>query len=98
MIAAVDSALQLVVKGRQKHGTLNEQLCIMVELFLLLREKVIVATEDEEISRLLCNKWNLEGFVQELVQALLPQKEFGGSRQKHHEEIVVRSVYCMCES
>jgi len=91
----VNSALQLVVKGRQKHGTLNEQLCIMVELFLLLREKVNVATEDEEISRLLCNKWNLEAFIQELIQALLPQKEFGGSRRKHHEEIMVKFVYCV---
>ena len=87
MIAAVEGALQLVVKGRQKCGTLNQQLCIMVELFLLLREKVNVATEDEEILSLMCNKWNLQGFIQELVQALLPQKEFGGSKQKHPEEL-----------
>ena len=88
----MESALQLVVKGRQKYGTLNQQLCIMVELFLLLRERVNVATEDEEILSLMHNKWNLQGFIQELIQALLPQKEFGGSKHKHLEEIVVRFI------
>ena len=92
LIAAVESALLLVVKGRQKHGSLNDQLCVMIELFLLLRGKCDTATEDKEILTMMRNKWNLQKFIQELIQALLPQKEFGGYKQKHSEEILVRII------
>ena len=92
LIAAVESAMLLVVKGRQKHGSLNDQLCVMIELFLLLRGKCDDTTEDKEISSLMHSEWNLQRFIQELIQAFLPMKEFGGHKQKHSEEIAVSVI------
>jgi len=90
LIATVDSALQLVIRGRLKYGDLNKQLCSMVELYLLLLEKIATAVEDDEIFFLIHNKWNLQGFVQELIQALMPQQKFGGYQHNYSKEMSVR--------
>ena len=85
----MDSTLQLVKRGREKYDDLNKQLFSMVELYLLLREKIAIAVEDDEIFSLVHNKWNLQGFVQELIQALMPLREFGGYLHKYSKEIMV---------
>ena len=88
LLIAVKSALQLVVKGREKYSELNDHLYSMVELFLILREKCFVA-DDEKITALMHKEWHLYAFIQELIQALLPQKSFGGSGKQFTKEIMV---------
>ena len=88
LVITVKSALQLVVKGREKYSDLNNHLCSMIELFLILREKFFVVHDDEATS-LIHKEWNLYSFIQELIQALLPEKSFGGSRKQFSKEIMV---------
>ena len=87
LIIAVKSALQLVVKGRERYSDLNDHLCSMAELFLILREKCFVA--DDEINHLMPTEWHLYIFIQELIQGLLPKKSFGGYRKQFSKEIIV---------
>jgi len=90
LIIAVKSALQLVVKGREKYSELNDHLCSMIELFLILREKCYLADgDDDEITLLMYKEWHLYKFIEELIQALLPKKSFGGSRKNFTKEISV---------
>ena len=96
MIIAVKSALMLVVRGRQTYSGLNDHLCSMIELFLILREKCFVIT-DEKIASLLHTEWDLYVFLQELIQALLPQKSFGGYNNDFSKEImvsVITKIFC----
>ena len=60
----------------------------MIELFLILRKNCFVA-DDEEITSLLSKEWNLHVFIQELIQALLPRKCFGGYNNEFSKEIMV---------
>lgn len=98
LVIAVKSALQLVVKGREKYSNLNDHLCSMIELFLILREKCFVAAAgddaNDEITSLIHKEWHLNPFIEELIQALLPKKSFGGSRKQFSKEIMVRSNSC----
>ena len=89
LIIAVKSTLQLVVKGREKYSDLNAHLCSMTELYLILRDKCYFVN-DTEMSSLMCKEWNLLAFIQELIQALLPKKSFGGSKQQFTKEIMVK--------
>ena len=89
MIAA-KSALQLVIKGREKFFDLSDHLFNMIELFLILREKCYISDDDKFIA-LINEQWHLYRFVQELIQALLPQKTFGGSTKLFSKEITVSS-------
>ena len=74
---AVKNALKLVVAERQAcNYNLNDRLCHMVQLFLLLREKLF-AVNDQEILLLLLNDWDLVVFVRELIQAIISSKTFG---------------------
>ena len=85
---AVKTALKLVVKGRGVYYYyLNDCLCKIVELFLLLRGK-LVAIDDQEIQSLMLNNWDLLIFVRELIQALISSKKFG-AYDKCKEEIKV---------
>ena len=90
---AVKSALCLVIKGRGLyHDDLKNHLYCLVELFLLLRGKLhIHSIDDEEIQSLMLNEWNLSAFIQELIQALMPSKEFGGYRKHYRQEIEASS-------
>ena len=93
LIIAVKSALQLVVKGREKYFDLNVHFCNMIELFLTLREKCFVSyASDDEITSLIHKEWQLHDFIQELIQALLPQKTFGGYRNQFLKEIKVHKL------
>ena len=83
---AVKNALRLVVKGRGA-CFLNDNLCFMVELFLLLREK-LSTVDDQEVESLMFNDWSLLTFVRELIQALISSKKFG-DYGKCNEEIKV---------
>ena len=87
MIAA-KGALQLVKKGREKFSDLNDHLFNMIELFLILREKCFIS-DDDKFTALIHEQWHLYRFVQELIQALLPQKTFGGSTKQFSKEITV---------
>ena len=91
LIIAVKSALQLVVKGREKYSDLNDHLRSIIELFLILREKCFVAYDDKATS-LIHKEWHLNPFIQELIQALLPKKSFGGFRKQFFKEIMVRWI------
>ena len=85
---AVKNALKLVVAERQTcYYHLNDHLCHMVQLFLLLREKLFTVN-DQEILLLMHNDWNLMVFVKELIQAMIPSKSFGANG-KYNEEIKV---------
>ena len=86
---AVKNALRLVVKGRGAcfYYHLNDNLCSMVELFLLLREK-LSTVDDQEVESLMFNDWSLLTFVRELIQALISSKKFG-DYGKCNEEIKV---------
>ena len=85
---AVKNTSKLVIKGREIcYYELDDRLCCMVELFLLLRGKLAVV-EDYEIQNLMHNDWNLLVFVKELIQAIIPSKKFGAS-EKYNEEIKV---------
>ena len=88
LIITVKSALQLVVKGREKYSDLNAHLYSMIELFLILREKCFV-DHDEKMTSLMNKEWHLYAFIQELIQALLPRKSFGGFRKQFSKEIIV---------
>ena len=104
LVIAVKSALQLVVKGREKYSNLNDHLCSMIELFLTLREKCFIAVaaaaaaadddndDDDEITSLLHKEWHLNPFIQELIQALLPRKSFGGFKKQFSKEIKVSYI------
>ena len=89
LIMAVKNALKLVVKGRGAcfYHYLNDSLCCMIELFLLLREK-FSAVDDQEIESLMLDDWSLLTFVRELIQALISSKKFG-DYGKCNEEIKV---------
>ena len=90
LIIAVKSALQLVVKGREKYFDLNIHFCSMIELFLTLHEKCFVSyASDDEVTSLIHKEWHLHVFIQELIQALLPKKTFGGYRNQFLKEIKV---------
>ena len=93
LIIAVKSALQLVVKGREKYSDLNDRLCSMIELFLILREK---CAHDDKATSLIHKEWHLNPFIQELIQALLPKKSFGGFRKQFSKEIMVRYRLWFC--
>ena len=94
LIMAVESALKLVVKGREVYYYyLNDCLCRMVELFLLLRGK-LVAVDDKEIQSSMLYDWDLSMFVKKLIQALISSKKFG-AYDKYNEEIKVLCV-CVC--
>ena len=85
---AVKNISKLVVKGREIcNYEMVDCLCCMVELFLLLRGK-LVTIDDQEIQNLMHNDWNLPVFLTELIQALIPSKKFGASG-KYKEEIKV---------
>ena len=88
---AVKSALYLVIKGREVYHDLKNHLYFMVELFLLLRGKLHTVIDDEEIQSLMLKEWELSAFIQELIQALMPLKEFGGYRKNYQKEIEVSS-------
>ena len=76
---AVKNTLKLVVAERQAcYYNLNDRLCHMVQLFLLLREKLF-AGDDQEILLLLLNDWDLVVFVRELIQAIISSKIFGAN-------------------
>ena len=89
LIMAVKNAYKLVVKGREAcfYYYLNDNLCCMIELFLLLREK-LSAVDDQEIKSLMSDDWSLLKFVRELIQALISSKKFG-DYGKCNEEIKV---------
>ena len=98
----MNNALKLVVAERQAcYNQLNDRLCHLIKLFLLLREKFL-AVDDQEILSLMHGDWDLTSFVKELIQALISSKNFGGDR-KCNEEIkvsvtmnksfVIRSLY-----
>lgn len=89
LMIAVKSALQLVIRGREKYSDLSDHLCSMIELFLILREKCFVADDDHEITSLMHKEWHLYAFIQELIQALLPKKTFGGYKKQFSKEIIV---------
>ena len=85
---AVKNILKLVLKAKEIcYHELNDCLCYMVQLFLLLRGK-LVTIGDQEIQNLMCNEWNLLVFVNELIQAIIPSKKFGKSGM-YNEEIKV---------
>ena len=84
--------MQLVIKGREKFSDLNDHLYSMIELFLILREKCF-ADRDEEMTSLMHKEWYLYAFIQELIQALLPEKSFGGDKQQFPKEIMVSYRY-----
>ena len=85
---AVKNALKLIVAERQAcYYHLNDRLCHMVQLFLLLREKFF-GVNDQEILLLLVNDWDLMVFVKELIQAIISSKTFGADR-RYNEEIKV---------
>ena len=88
MKIATKSALQLVITGRVKYLDLSDHLCNMIELFLILREKCFIP-DDDEFTALIQEKWCLYPFIQELIQALLPRKTFGGFRKEFYKEIIV---------
>ena len=98
LVITVKSALQLVVKGREKYSNLNDHLCSMIELFLILREKCFIADDDEEITSLMHKEWHLNPFIQELIQALLPRKSFGGFKKQFSKEIMVSYALWFCTS
>ena len=82
---AVKNALKLVVAERQAcYYSLSDRLCHMVQLFLLLREKLF-AVNDQEILLLLLNDWDLVVFVRELIQAIISSKTFGADRRCDEE-------------
>ena len=84
----VNNALKLVVAERQAcYYQLNDRLCHMIKLFLLLREK-LVAVDDQEILSLMRNDWDLMAFIKGLIQAIISSKNFGGYG-KCNEEIKV---------
>ena len=88
---AVNSALRLVIKGREMyHNDLKDHFYCMVELFLLLRGK-LYAIDDQKIQSLMLNEWDLSAFIQELIQALMPLKEFGGYQRNYQKEIEASS-------
>ena len=88
---AVKNALKLVVAERQAcFCQLNDHLCHMVQLFLLLREKLF-AIDDHEIQLLMLNDWDLMVFVRELIQAIISSKNFGAFGTRCNEEIKVAS-------
>ena len=88
---AVKNALNLVVAERQTcFYQLNDCLCHMVQLFLLLREKLLIAVDDHEIKLLMLNDWDLLVFVRELIQAIISSKNFG-AYERCNEEIKVTS-------
>ena len=89
LMIAVKSALQLVKRGREKYSDLNDHLFSMIELFLILREKCFVANDDREITSLIHKEWHLHVFIQELIQALLPPKTFGGYKKQFSKETTV---------
>ena len=88
LMIATKSALQLVIKGRVKFSNLSDHLCTMIELFLILREKCFVP-DDNEFTALIHKQWHLYSFIQELIQALLPKKTFGGVKKQFSKEIAV---------
>lgn len=91
LIMVVKNALKLVIKGREMcNYELNDRVCCMVELFLLLRGK-LATIEDHEIQNLVHNDWNLLVFVKELIQAIIPSKKFGASG-KCNEEVKVYTL------
>ena len=63
----------------------------MIELFLILREKCFVIN-DENIASLLHTEWDLYAFLQQLIQALLPRKSFGGYNNNFSKEIMVSVI------
>ena len=85
---ATKSALQLVIKGREKFSDLSDHLCNMIKLFLILREKCFIL-DDDEFNALIHKQWQLYPFIQELIQALLPKKTFGGFKKDFSKEIIV---------
>lgn len=87
MITAVKGALCLVIKVRGMYReNLKNHLFCMVELFLLLRGK-LYTVDDQEIQSSMHKEWDLNEFIQELIQALMPSKEFGGYRKNYQKEI-----------
>ena len=85
---ATKNALQLVIKGRANFSDLSDHLCNMIELFLTLREKCFIL-HDDEFNALIHKQWQLYPFIQELIQALLPKKTFGGFKKDFSKEIMV---------
>ena len=86
---AAKSALKLVIKGRGFcHYHLNDRLCYMVELFLVLCGK-LTAIDDEEIKILMSKDCNLLVFVREFIQAIIPSKDKFWAYGKNNEEIKV---------
>ena len=86
---AAKAALKLVVKGRGLcHYHLNNRLCYIIELFLLLCGKLIVI-DDQEIKDLMSKENNLLVFVRELIQAIIPSPNKFWVHGKSDEEIQV---------
>ena len=86
---AAKGTLKLVIKGRGLcHYHLNNRLCILIELFLLLCGKLFMI-DDQEIKRVMSEECNLLVFVRELIQAIIPSRNKFWLHGKNNEEIKV---------
>lgn len=87
---AVTCAIALVKEGRQqRYSYLKENIYIMVELVLLLIDKVFTV-DDKEVTSLMETEWSLNTFVRELIIAFTHGTKFGSYQSEHKKEIQVR--------